>query len=465
MIDPPHTPPDTLTPATPPPSPGRGRFHIPWLPDDPGLLRSALNSVAVRALGAVALFGSQMVLARVLGVQGYGDYVLALTWVSVLAALAPLGMDSASVRFIAAYRETGHDANLTAFLAATRRWAMAGTVVATVLMAVAVGIVAGHLRPQLLQVFLWGIAALPLMGLCQLLAGRLQASRRAVSAIAYQEVLRPLLTVGGVAALALLPAAHAGAAAAMVVTAAAAFLSATAMTLHVRPLLPSGPALAARAELRRDWLGTGLSQMFTVLAAIAMGQISVLMVGMMAGADQAGIYGAATRVSALTAFGLGVINPIAGPLFAEAWAGKSRERLAQLARFSAIAAVLLVIPIALMLGFGGSRIMAMFGKGFTPGHMALIFLVLGQTVNAACGSVGLLLNMTGHHHRVAMVFGVTATVNVVLNFLLIPPFGINGAAAATGLCMAAWNIILWVQVRAHLGIEPSILSIWPRKNA
>jgi O-antigen/teichoic acid export membrane protein len=46
-----------------------------------------------------------------------------------------------------------------------------------------------------------------------------------------------------------------------------------------------------------------------------------------------------------------------------------------------------------------------------------------------------------------------ASANILLNLVLIPWFGIPGAATAAALSLVIWNALLWRSVRRHLSIE------------
>ncbi len=80
-------------------------------------------------------------------------------------------------------------------------------------------------------------------------------------------------------------------------------------------------------------------------------------------------------------------------------------------------------------------ILSLFGSDFTEASWSLKILVTGQMINALCGSVAILMIMTGHQKKSLPVVVCSALINVVLNAILIPSFGIAGAAIATSFTM------------------------------
>jgi hypothetical protein len=105
----------------------------------------------------------------------------------------------------------------------------------------------------------------------------------------------------------------------------------------------------------------------------------------------------------------------------------------------------------------GAEILTLFGPTFSAGHTALVILVFGHLVRAGTGLVGDLLGLTGHQKLNAWVLALSAVLNVILNALLIPRYGIAGAAAATAVSMAFWNVGLWLLGRRKLGVDTSII--------
>ena len=106
-----------------------------------------------------------------------------------------------------------------------------------------------------------------------------------------------------------------------------------------------------------------------------------------------------------------------------------------------------------LLPLGSEWLLAtLFGHEFGRAYWPLLLLAVGQLVNAWFGPTGMLLNMTGHEREVTRAVTVAAGMNVVLNLLLIPPFGVVGAAIATSASLVFWNIWLWLVARWRLGV-------------
>jgi O-antigen/teichoic acid export membrane protein len=95
----------------------------------------------------------------------------------------------------------------------------------------------------------------------------------------------------------------------------------------------------------------------------------------------------------------------------------------------------------------------LFGENYLSGRSALFILCVGQLVNAATGSVGVLLNMTGHERAMVISVGMSAGLNICLNIFLIPRWGIDGAAVATIISLTFVNLVKVRWAYRYLGIN------------
>ena len=75
------------------------------------------------------------------------------------------------------------------------------------------------------------------------------------------------------------------------------------------------------------------------------------------------------------------------------------------------------------------------------GAELLQVLVLGQFVNAATGSVGFLLAMTGNERSMRKAMLIAGILAIFMSFLLVPLYGVMGAAISTALAVAFQNLL------------------------
>jgi O-antigen/teichoic acid export membrane protein len=167
--------------------------------------------------------------------------------------------------------------------------------------------------------------------------------------------------------------------------------------------------------------------------------------------DQLAHIAVAQRTAALTSLLLLAFNTITAPKFALFFSKGLFDDLKMLAQSSTLAITLVAIPVVLIMCFFPEWILSIFGSEFGPASALLPVLAIGQLINAATGSVGYLLTMSGHEkdmRNIAIISGVCA---ILLPFLLIPKFGALGAVFSTAIAMTVQNVMALFMVKRRLG--------------
>jgi O-antigen/teichoic acid export membrane protein len=99
----------------------------------------------------------------------------------------------------------------------------------------------------------------------------------------------------------------------------------------------------------------------------------------------------------------------------------------------------LTMPGALLLLIFPQFFLGMFGTEFISASHILMIIASGYVINALAGSVGLLLQMTGHEKQYMAITMITLATSIGLNFILIPRMGIEGAAITTVISQILFN--------------------------
>lgn len=167
----------------------------------------------------------------------------------------------------------------------------------------------------------------------------------------------------------------------------------------------------------------------------------MILLGIWEDSEWVGIYGVAKRVSDLVVFILVAVNSIVAPKFAALYAQGDFRALDALARNAAKLMIALAAPVLLVFILVPSWLLGVFGPDFRAGATVLAILASGQFVNVATGSVGYLLMMTGHEKLMRNNIIACTILSVGLSAILIPKYGVVGAALATAVSLATMNLI------------------------
>jgi O-antigen/teichoic acid export membrane protein len=205
------------------------------------------------------------------------------------------------------------------------------------------------------------------------------------------------------------------------------------------------------------WLTTSMPMLLMSSMNVVLNQASVIILGFYRSPEEIAIFSAASRIVILATFILMAINSIAAPMISELFHSNKKDELQSLLAFSAKGIAVFTALTTLFLFFVGRFILGLFGQEFVAGYPILIMLLVGQTIKSLMGPASFLLNLTGYQNLTAKVMTLAVLISVVLNFLLIPRWGVMGAAIASGATMALWNVVLVILDRRIVKLDPSIL--------
>jgi O-antigen/teichoic acid export membrane protein len=187
-------------------------------------------------------------------------------------------------------------------------------------------------------------------------------------------------------------------------------------------------------------------------AAFVTGQIGVVTLGMFRSEGDIGHYSAALKLSSLTVFIMQAINTMAAPKFAELYHVGKMDELFSIARKSSKMAFWITLPILLVLILFGKQILnRLFGEEFIVAYPAMACLVFGQFISTLSGSTGYFMNMTGHQDAFKNIMISSAVINIGLCMLLVPSYGINGAAFAAMTGLIFWNAAVLYYIKSKYG--------------
>ena len=165
----------------------------------------------------------------------------------------------------------------------------------------------------------------------------------------------------------------------------------------------------------------------------------VLMIGYFKSEDFVGIYNISVKIAALNVIGLSSVNAIAAPKFAELYAKKYFCNLRKIVKQTTLIGTIISTPVFLIILIFPQFLLKMFGAGFLDGRIPLLILAGGQFYHAIAGATLILLNMTGYEKTARNIILIGTSLNLVLNYFLIPKYGITGAAIATMTSTIFWK--------------------------
>ncbi|MEZ5854717.1 MAG: lipopolysaccharide biosynthesis protein [Hyphomicrobiaceae bacterium] len=429
--------------------------------DEEGVRRGAASAFLVRVASAGLLYLSQIVLARWMGGFEYGVYIAVWTWVLVLGGLCNLGMPTLMIRLVPEHRERMQFDALRGLLFYGRLMPLmvASTVAVLGMLALTFAshlIVSDYLVPAIVAML-----CVPLITLSDVHDGIGRGRGWMMTALLPPYVLRPLLVLLamlGAHALGWPMSATTAAGAAIIGTWTATGLQTVMLWSRLRSEVPTG----ARARPHGWWLSTSLPLLAITFSEILLQNTDILVVSHNLGPDQVAIYFAAAKTMSLVLFVHYAVGSAMAGRFAALNARGDKAALGAAIRqavnwtfWPSLAAAAGILAL-------GKPLLWLFGPQFAAGYPVMLVLVVGFLCRAAAGPSELLLNMLGQQRAAAVVAISIASLNIALNLMLTPRFGLMGAASASATSLMLGSILNTLIARKKLGLS---IAIWSNFRA
>lgn len=315
--------------------------------------------------------------------------------------------------------------------------------------------------PPFASALLWGIALVPFISLGNLRGAALRGLGLVVRGQLPEFVLRPMLfalLLAGALLLWDVTLSPANAIALNLTAAVLAFIVSSAMLSQTIP--PSYRAASYETDTRA-WLLTALPFALTDGMRNLQQHLVTLILAWLVTASEIGNFRVAAQGMLLVGLPHSILASVVTPHIARLYAEGQRAQLQRLSSYTAGTMFLgVMVASALLLVFGSFLLELCFGPDFLQAYLPMMILCAGHLLSAFTGPNALLLNMTRFERSVAKSFAVSIALNVGLSLILIPMFGIAGAATATSIALVVWNALLWHKARSLLKIEGSVIGLF-----
>ena len=421
-------------------------------------LSTSLLAFSIKLASAGLSFGMFVFLAQAMTAAEYGRFAALFSLATLLAALGGLGQRSVALRFGSAYHEAqSHDLRRGVVQRGYRLVSL-GTVIAAALGG-AIYLVINA------QFGMWPLVAIVVLTLALALAEYQSFALRITAGVALSLVTRDVLwrlsvcLMAGAAVVWALPWSDWNASTWAFVLGALLLGFTVGQFLLAERIAPALRIRGSTAQDRTVWNQPMVGLWMSTVVMIVAPSVSVILIEIQIGADEAGPYFAALRTSQLLNLFLFATSVICAPMLSRAMQRQDWAEVQKVCTLTALVGggfglfgfcVLLVL---------GSPLLNLFGPDFADAHSILVILAAGFLFNTLAGPTGPLLEMSGKEGFYLKVLVAVNTVGLVSLPVTIHWLGPLGAAINTALIAASWNIAAVVYCRRSLGVDPSLWGL------
>lgn len=214
------------------------------------------------------------------------------------------------------------------------------------------------------------------------------------------------------------------------------------------PAVPA-PALRMGSRVRRYALPRSVSAVLEQ----GMQWLDVILVGVLAGPAAAGIYGAASRLVAAGLILSTALRIVVAPLYSRSLGAGDVDEVRSLYTTTTMWIVYFSTPVFVILAAFGETMLGFVGPDFEDGATALLILAAGLLVVLLAGNVQSLLLMSGRSGLAVVNKTCALTLTLLGIVLLVPRWGVVGAATAWSVGMLLDSVLALWQVDRLVGVR------------
>jgi O-antigen/teichoic acid export membrane protein len=406
------------------------------------------------AMGRGFWFLCQVILARFLGPEIFGVYVLGLTVLKITELFTRLGLHAGALRYISMYRKEDPGQVKGVIISAPLITFLNGILIGGIVYYFASFIATAIFhKPELTNVIKTFAFCTPFMAAMNVIANASLGFHTAKYLVYIKDIIQPSVNLVLVILFIKLGLDISWIIGAFVIS-------------HVIALVPgiyfiSGQFSRISKEYvkpvfkTRELLSYSVPLLFSVFLAFLLKWTDIMMLGFMKTNTEVAIYRVAAQIPVFFVLFLNASNTIYAPAIAEMYHAGQMRRLENIYKTITRWLFQIVLPISLVIIFSAREVISVFGAGYIDtGYRVLAVLTIAQFINCITGGVSYTLSMTGKQNALFIYSLAMAIINIVLNYLLIPLYGSYGAAIATGISIATFNLLKLLQVYFYYKIHP-----------
>lgn len=421
-----------------------------WQGKGKNLMQGGLAGVGITLGNRLFTMANSILLARLLGSNGYGIYASAIATMMVLTIVSEFGMYNLLIREVA----SAHNSDDWPKIAALGRTSLLSVTVISLLIGMTGYVLIWRvsltfdLNEKLALTLV--LFLLPINTLLRLGSAILTGLRRLKSAQLGELFLFPVLLFCTLVTLFAV-----GIRKWQPDQAILAQIGASAGALILIVLMIRS-AFSSNIRVTGGWFVRGLQRraipFFAIGAAGTIAQqIDTVIVSAFLTHQEVAHYRVASQAATLTWFGIQILQAITAPYFAGLHQRGARRALQKVYTWATALGILSALPVFLLFVLYGRILIALaFGQEFTAAQTPLLIISLGYLLNVACGPAGTFLSMTGDEVFASRVFIIISSVSVTISLALVHLLGAPGVAIGTAFGFASYHLVLRFRIwRTH----------------
>ncbi|PIN77169.1 hypothetical protein COV15_02920 [Candidatus Woesearchaeota archaeon CG10_big_fil_rev_8_21_14_0_10_34_12] len=411
------------------------------------------------SLSKIFTYLYRIIVARYFGPEVYGVFSLALIILNLFLAAASLGLSDGILRFVSISRGKKQSKKIEHII----KFSLIASIVSSITASVILFIFSEYIsitllhNPQLISYLKIFSFMIPFSVLSNIFLSSLRAYEKINLYSFLQNILQPGIRLVFLILLIFLgiqsnPVAYSYVLSAIIFLGMAYFVFKYGLP---KIFINSPMRIKERKELSRNLIRYSWPIIFTGVISSFLWWIDSLFIGYFMNVADVGIYNSAIPIVALLAIAPELFMQLFSPMINRAYSKSDFSLIRELTKQVSKWILIINLPaFILMLVFPGILINLLFGQEYIGAEFSLRVLAIGGIISSVFGICSYLLSMLGKSKLILIDLLMVSMLNILLNFLLIPGYGIGGAAIATLVCIIFLMTLLLWQSKIYLNVLP-----------
>ena len=406
------------------------------------ILSEAFLSFSGMTLGSVFRYIFSIVMARLLGAQMLGIYSLGNAVTRIAEIFALMGLDNGVLRFVS--RDTENTQNVNSSIYSSLKVGLLSSIVISIILFFSAELIVNNFLKEdkfLITVIKLFSLSLPFSVLTLITSSATQAFKILKYKIFVNQIVNPLtLLIAFISSFYFLGTKLS----ILIPTVTSAIIGLIFILKFLRNFAKISFKNLIKSEVNKEILRFSIPLMFVSAIGIIMHWVDIVMLGILSNATDVGMYHPIDRTAGLVRMILFAFAGIFSPIFSENYFKKNIVGMKESYQSSSKYILTFSLPVFIFLFIFASPMLSLFGSEF-QNEVALKILLTGIFVQTIFGLGSSTLSMSGNTTFNLINVSIALILNVALNYILIPQYGIIGAALSTAIALFILSILRFIE--------------------